>query len=283
MMSDHLLTVRQAQQKGQQLLSTTPGTNNALESAILLAHTLDKDRAWLFAWPEKELTQKQQHSYLNYLQRRLSGEPVSYITGKREFWNLELKVTTDTLVPRPETELLIETAIERITDKQPSILELGTGTGAISAALATEKPHWKILATDINAATLEIAKQNFAAHELAIRVLKSDWFVHLSIEKFDLIISNPPYIEVNDPHLSQGDLRFEPAGALVSGEDGLDAIREITGNAGQYLKHGGWLMLEHGYNQGKAVYELFQQAQFSNIQTLNDLSMNDRITIGQLR
>jgi release factor glutamine methyltransferase len=282
MMSNHLLTVRQAEQKGKELLSKIPEINCSLESAILLAYTLQKDRAWLFAWPEKMLSEQQQQAFENHLNRRLSGEPVSYITGHREFWNLDLKVTTDTLIPRPETELLVETALEKINESNANIIELGTGTGAIAAALATEKPAWQITATDFNATTLQTARENFSRHELIINTVQSDWFKNIPDEKYHLVISNPPYIEANDPHLKQGDLRFEPISALASGKDGLDAIREITEKAHQHLITDGWLMLEHGYNQGQAVFNLFLLAGFTNIQTLTDLSGNDRITIGQL-
>jgi len=276
-----LLTVRQAEQFGKQALSEIIGIDIALESAVLLAHAVQKDRSWLFAWPEKTLSTQQQQLYESYLQRRLKGEPVSYITGYREFWGLELKVSADTLIPRPETELLVETALGRINKATAKVLELGTGTGAISAALMTERPAWKILATDSNAETLAIASENFKKHRLKIETLLSDWFACIPDEKFDLIISNPPYIESGDPHLRQGDLRFEPITALASGKDGLNAIRKIVQQAGAYLCDKGWLMLEHGYNQGDAVSSLLEKSGFSSIETLNDLSENDRITIGQ--
>jgi len=276
-----LLTVRQAEQFGKQALSEIIGIDIALESAVLLAHAVQKDRSWLFAWPEKTLSTQQQQLYESYLQRRLKGEPVSYITGYREFWGLELKVSADTLIPRPETELLVETALGRINKATAKVLELGTGTGAISAALMTERPAWKILATDSNAETLAIASENFKKHRLKIETLLSDWFACIPDEKFDLIISNPPYIESGDPHLRQGDLRFEPITALASGKDGLNAIRKIVQQAGAYLDDKGWLMLEHGYNQGDAVSSLLEKSGFSSIETLNDLSENDRITIGQ--
>lgn len=282
-MSKHTLTVRQAEQLGKQQLSAITGIDNSLESAVLLAHVLEKDRSWLFAWPEKELTADQRLTYESYLQRRLDGEPVSHITSSREFWGLQLKVSPDTLIPRPETELLVETALNKVNQTAAKILELGTGTGAISAALATERPAWKIIATDINADTLTIARENFEKHNLKIQLVVSNWFDNIPNEKYDLIISNPPYIEANDPHLQQGDVRFEPITALTSGKDGLDAIRQITQQAAAYLANKGWLMLEHGYNQGEAVFSLFQKAGFSSIETLNDLSGNNRITIGQPR
>jgi len=280
-MSKHTLTVRQAQQLGNQKLAEIIDTDNALESAVLLAHAVQKDRSWLFAWPEKELSIQQQQHFEKFLQRRLRGEPVSYITGYREFWGMDFKVSPDTLIPRPETELLVETALSKLGTSSAKILELGTGTGAISVALLTERPAWKILATEVNAGTLAIARENFSKYNLEIDSVISNWFENIPHDKFDLIISNPPYIESDDLHLKQGDLRFEPKAALASGKDGLDAIREITQKAATYLTKKGWLMLEHGFNQGNAVFSLLQQCGFSNIETLNDLSGNDRITIGQ--
>jgi release factor glutamine methyltransferase len=280
-MSNYVLTVRQAQQLGQQKLSAITGIDNALESAVLLAHAVGKDRSWLYAWPEKELSSQHQQHFGNYLQRRLNGEPIGYITGYREFWGLDLKVSPETLIPRPETELLVETALSKIDETAATVLELGTGTGAISVALSTERPTWKILATEADTSALAVALENFKKYNLQIDTRVSNWFENTPDEKFDLIISNPPYIESDDPHLQQGDLRFEPLNALASGKDGLNAIREITQQASAYLVDKGWLMLEHGYNQGKAVFSLFQQSGFSNIETLNDLSGNDRITIGQ--
>jgi len=279
--SSPLLTVRQAQQLGKQKLSEISGIDHALESTVLLANAVQKDRSWLFAWPEKVLSSQQQKLYESYLQRRLSGEPVSYITGYREFWGLQLKVSPDTLIPRPETEILVETALSRVNKQVANVLELGTGSGAISAALLTERSAWKILATDANSHTLAIARENFDKHHLKIEALLSDWFANIPNEQFDLIISNPPYIESADPHLYQGDLRFEPLSALASGKDGLDAIRIIVHQAGDYLNETGWLMLEHGYNQGDAVSSLFEKSGLTNIETLNDLSENNRITIGQ--
>jgi len=280
-MSKHTLTVRQAQQLGNQKLAEIIDIDNALESAVLLAHAVQKDRSWLFAWPEKELSIQQQQHFEKFLQRRLRGEPVSYITGYREFWGMDFKVSPDTLIPRPETELLVETALSKLGTSSAKILELGTGTGAISVALLTERPAWKILATEVNAGTLAIARENFSKYNLEIDSVISNWFENIPHDKFDLIISNPPYIESDDLHLKQGDLRFEPKAALASGKDGLDAIREITQKAATYLTKKGWLMLEHGFNQGNAVFSLLQQCGFSNIETLNDLSGNNRITIGQ--
>ena len=253
-----------------------------LEAEILLCHVLEKDRSWLYAWPEHELAAEQQAGFEKLLERRLKGEPVSYITGHREFWGINLVVTSDTLIPRPETELLVETALSCVTQPDANVLELGTGTGAITAALAYENPGWQFLVTDKDPKTLKIAEKNLQKYEKRSHTQISDWFEDLIPEPFDLVISNPPYIEEQDSHLQQGDLRFEPRHALASGPDGLDDIRIITQSCKAYLKSGGFLILEHGYNQGTAVPELFQTAGLRNIQTIRDLSGHDRLTIGQL-
>ncbi|MBT8439280.1 MAG: peptide chain release factor N(5)-glutamine methyltransferase, partial [Gammaproteobacteria bacterium] len=187
-----MLTVRQAQKSGTQKLSAISGIDNALESAVLLAHAVQKDRSWLYAWPESDLSSKQQLHFEKYLQRRLDGEPVSYITGYREFWGLDLRVSTETLIPRPETELLVETALSKVDEKAAKVLELGTGTGAISVALSAERPAWKILVTETDASALAIARENFKKYNLRIDTALSNWFENTPDEKFDLIISNPP-------------------------------------------------------------------------------------------
>ncbi len=277
-----IVTVKTALSAATKKLDAIPGVDAFVEANILLAHTLDKPRSWLFAWPEHDLSEDKLDQFNRFIQRRTQGEPISYITGKREFYSLELKVSTNTLIPRHETELLVDSAFEFVQQPQAMVLELGTGTGAITAALATKKPGWNFMTTDIREETLEIARFNFDKFHLEVQTILSDWFRNVPPQRFDLIISNPPYIESNDLHLQQGDLRFEPQLALASGPDGLDAIRQITSECSEYLNPGGFLMLEHGYNQKTAVQGLFKAAGLKSIETRQDLQGMDRVTIGQL-
>ena len=222
------------------------------------------------------------------LKRRLTGEPIAYILGAREFYGLNLKVTADTLIPRPDTETLVEAALAKISPQEKSqILDLGTGTGAIALAIAKHCPQSLVTAVDASQAALNVAIEN--AQNLAItniNFILSDWFAALIREnneqKFDIIVSNPPYIEASDAHLKQGDLRFEPLSALASGEDGLDAIRTIITQDPQYLNPRGWLLLEHGYNQANKVVDLLKLAGFSEIDHVKDLAGINRVTLGQL-
>ena len=251
-----------------------------LDAEVLLAHSLQKNRTWLITWPDKALTDTDINQFNALLQRRISGEPVAHITGTREFWSLPLAVTTDTLIPRPDTELIIE----KILDTYPagnniSLADLGTGSGAIALALASERPDWKITATDQSASALEIAKQN--AHKLNLDNISfklGDWFEPLKDNSFDIIVSNPPYIPMADPHLTQGDARFEPISALASGDDGLDDIRLITAQAGTHLKPQGKLFIEHGYDQKSEMLDIFTKNGFIEIQQAHDLANNPRLT-----
>jgi release factor glutamine methyltransferase len=217
------------------------------------------------------------------LNRRLAGEPMAYILGSREFYGLELMVTPDTLIPRPDTETLVEATLAKIlNDTNPSILDLGTGTGAIALAIAKNCPQVSVIAVDASNSALEVAKKN--AQNLSISNIEfviSNWFENLTNQRFDVIVSNPPYIEQNDIHLSQGDLRFEPISALVSGADGLDDIRQIINDCLIYLNPQSWLILEHGYNQASQVADLMAEAGLTNIETIKDLSGNSRVTLGK--
>jgi len=251
-----------------------------LDAEVLLAHCLKKNRTWLVTWSDKVLTKSDINQFSELLQRRISGEPIAHITGTREFWSLPLAVTTDTLIPRPDTELIIE----KILDTYPagnniSLADLGTGSGAIALALASERPDWKITATDQSASALEIAKQN--AHKLNLDNISfklGDWFEPLKDNSFDIIVSNPPYIPMADPHLTQGDARFEPISALASGDDGLDDIRLITAQAGTHLKNRGKLFIEHGYDQKSEILDIFTKNGFIEIQQAHDLANNPRLT-----
>lgn len=267
-----------------ELLAAAAGlcAETAADAPLLLAHVLGRDRSWLYAWPEYPLDADRQKQYENLLQRRLNGEPLAYLTGKREFWSLELQVTPATLIPRPETELLVETALALHLEEAAKVLDLGAGSGAIALALASERPQWRITATDISDAALEVAAGNARRHELDnIRFIHSHWFESLDKDsRYNLILSNPPYVAENDPHLLEDGLPHEPVTALTAGIDGLDDLREIIQAAPEYLADCGWLIVEHGLDQAPRLQQLFDAAGFDDIRTIQDLAHRDRITLG---
>ncbi len=275
-------TVQQLLQTArQQLAQTVTPAEASMEAQILLMHLLDVNRAWLLAHSTDVVPEQSAIDFNRLVQRREQGEPVAYILGYREFFGLKLKVTPATLIPRPDTETLVEAALQKIT-RHMQILDLGTGTGAITLALAQHATQSKVMAVDASEAALKVAKDNLLSLQLCnVTLLQSDWFSQLVNQTFDLIVSNPPYIESADQHLSQGDLRFEPLSALAAGEDGLADIRHIIVQAPNHLNNGGWLMLEHGYNQAEAVQQLYQAAGFREIQTVRDLGNNPRVTLAQ--
>jgi len=244
------------------LVAATQRLGERVDAEALLLHVLGKPRSWLFAHADDELDMDVQTAYAGLVERRAAGEPVAYLTGRRGFWTLELEVTPATLIPRPETELLVELALDRLRmNASARIADLGTGSGAIALAIACECPHANVVATDASAAALTVAQRN--AQRLGIgnvSFAQGDWLAPLHGQEFNVIVSNPPYIESSDPHLAQGDLRFEPASALASGTDGLDAIRHIVEATRNHLSPGGWLLMEHGWNQGAAVRELLAAA-----------------------
>lgn len=252
-----------------------------LEAEILLMFILKKPRSFLHAWPEKKLAEKELNNYQQLISRRINGEPVAYIIGEKEFWSLPLAITPDVLIPRPETELLVELALKFSPGKEHcKMADLGTGSGAISLALATERPSWKITATDNSKSALEIAKRNAALLIIKnIHFLSGQWCDALKENNYDLIISNPPYVAKNDPYLKQDGLPFEPQQALASGNEGLDDIKIIIHQAKKYLKPGGGLMLEHGHDQEKSVSELLRNAGYESIQCYHDLAGLPRATI----
>lgn len=253
------------------------------EAQLLLQNVLNVNRAWLLAHEHDTLPSKTNTDFEALLTRRLAGEPVAYILGYREFYGLNLVVTPDTLIPRPDTETLVEAALEKApADTRCSILDLGTGTGAVALAIAKHRPHAQVMALDASHAALRIAEHNAKQLGLAhVNFTLSHWFSAVEGERFNLIVSNPPYIEQHDPHLSQGDLRFEPMSALASGADGLDDIREIIAHSLIHLLPQGWLMLEHGYNQAQLVADLMAESGLVDINTIQDLGGNDRVTIGK--
>jgi release factor glutamine methyltransferase len=256
----------------------------ALDARLLLQRSLRVTHAWLIAHMNDELTDAQVASFQQLLARRLNGEPIAYILGMREFYGLPLKTTRATLIPRPDTETLLETAFDKLAVNQNlKVLDLGTGTGAIALAVAKNRPQAQVTAVDFSYEALSIAKENAQNLDLArVHFLQSDWFSSLEGEKFDVIVSNPPYIAENDAHLTQGDLRFEPITALASGKDGLDDIRRIIQEAPSYLNSNGWLMLEHGYDQADKVAELLRQHGFERISHAPDLSGTLRVTLGRM-
>ena len=251
-----------------------------LDAQLLLAHALNQPRSYLYAWPERLPEHHQIHYFSELLQRRLAGEPIAYILERREFWSLDLRVTPATLIPRPETELLVELALEHIPlEYSTRVADLGTGSGAIALAIASERPQAQIIATDNYQEALDLAADN--AHRLALDNLEfrlGDWCTSLPHESFSVIVSNPPYLAVNDPHLNQGDLRFEPAKALTDGNNGLSAIKLIIRDAWQHLLPGGWLLLEHGYEQGEQVCALLRQHGYTAIADHKDLAGISRVS-----
>jgi release factor glutamine methyltransferase len=281
--TEPLNTISELLQHGRELLSQAQQEDFHLAAEVLLAASLEKNRSHLLAWPERTVNTEQAALYRNFLQRRLKGEPIAYITGQREFWSLPFRVTPDTLIPRPETELLVEKALELAPPgAELNIADLGTGSGAIAVIMSRERPRCHIYATDHSAATLEIARENSRRlNAKKIRFQQGDWCRALPAEvRFDLILSNPPYVAEHDPHLKQDGLPWEPASALVSGSDGLDDIRRIAHEAPSHLVTGGSLLLEHGYDQGDAVRRILRGQGFSEVNTLADLAGNDRLTIG---
>ena len=257
-------------------------TSARIEIQCLLQQALNVSRTYLFAHPEHLLSASEIKSYQMLLQRRLNGEPVAYILGEREFFGLNFLVTPDTLIPRADTELLVELALERIVSKF-RVLDMGTGSGAIALAIAHSCPEAEVFACDYSATALAVAKNNARRLNIEnIHFFESNWFSNFYGQRFDIIVSNPPYIALDDKHLSEGDVRFEPFTALISGKDGLDDIRHIILRASTYLSSGGWLLLEHGYDQSIQLHDLLVSSGYKNIFSAKDLSGIDRCSGGQI-
>ena len=255
-----------------------------LDAEWLLAAVLGRSPSYLRTWPEREVLPEDEARFVAHLERRRLGEPVAYILGRQGFWSLELEVAPHTLIPRPDTELLVETAMKVLPGGDAaSVLDLGTGTGAIALALASERPAWQITGVDRVTEAVALAARN--AQRLGLgnaAFLESHWFSSLRGQRFELIVSNPPYIPASDPHLSQGDVRFEPSSALVSGVDGLDDIRLIIAQAPDYLSSSGWLVLEHGYDQASAVRSLLSAGGFVDVASCRDFGGHERVSLGRL-
>jgi release factor glutamine methyltransferase len=252
---------------------------DALENRILLCHALDLTRVGLITQSERTVTVDEAAALNALVARRQQGEPIAYIVGRREFFGLDFTVSDAVLIPRPDTELIVELAVERLPQRGHA-LDMGTGSGAIAVALAHTRPDAQVTALDVSAAALDVARANAARNGSTVRFLQSDWFAALGDECFDLIASNPPYIAAGDAHLSQGDLRFEPVGALTDHADGLSALRSIIAGAANHLNNQAWLLLEHGYDQAAAVRALLQEAGYSDVQSWVDLSGIERVSGG---
>ncbi|ELY3982914.1 peptide chain release factor N(5)-glutamine methyltransferase [Cronobacter muytjensii] len=254
------------------------------DAEILLGFVTGRTRTFILAFGETALTDDELTRLDALLARRVQGEPVAYLTGQREFWSLPLEVSAATLIPRPDTECLVEQALARLPAAPCRILDLGTGTGAIALALASERPDCQVTALDVVPQAVELAKRN--AQRLGIdnvTVLQSHWFCALTDARFSLIVSNPPYIDGDDPHLTQGDVRFEPKSALVAQNAGLADLDAIIAGARRFLENDGWLLLEHGWRQGEAVRALFTRAGYQGVETCRDYGGNERLTLGHYR
>ncbi len=258
-------------------LSETP----ELDLQLLLCYALDCSSAWLVTWPERIPEAAQQAHFDALLERRIAGEPIAYLLGTQGFWSLDLQVSNATLIPRPETEMLVEMALKLNLPSRVHALDLGTGSGAIALALASERPEWHFTAVDSQASALAIAEHNRSRYGLQnVEFFCGDWYAPVAAKRFELIVSNPPYIDPLDDHLQRGDVRYEPRSALVSSGAGLDDLRHIVGRAPAFLARSGWLLTEHGFDQAAEVRKLFAQAGFQRIASHCDLNGVERITLG---
>lgn len=256
-----------------------------VDAKVLLAYVLDKPASYLFTWPEKTLTASQYDAFFALVDKRSAGTPIAYLTGTRDFWTLVLKTSQHTLIPRPDTEVLVEQVLSCIHssdfERPLTLCDLGTGTGAIALALASELPDAAVTGVDFVPQAVTLAQENAKLNNLTkVTFKQSSWFEALSSERFHVIVSNPPYIEADSPFLTQGDVRFEPATALTSGQDGLTDIRHIVRNAPDYLYDNGLLAFEHGFNQGEAVAALMTARGFTEVKTIKDYAQLDRVTLG---
>lgn len=271
--------------KAKRQLTESGSDSPSLDATLLLCHVLQKPRSYLLTWPNKVLSPDLVSAFEALLARRIVGEPIAYIIGEREFWSLPLKVAPSTLIPRPDTERLVELALDKAELCDGDILDLGTGTGAIALALASELPQRNVLGIDLRSEAVELADDNRKRLRITnVTFLQGSWFTPLANGiKFAVIASNPPYIEEHDPHLQQGDVRFEPKSALVAGDNGLADIKHIAIMAREYLLDQGWLLFEHGYQQGKAVQTILNELGYQQVVTEQDYAGNDRVTLGQYR
>lgn len=274
------LAIAELIQHAQQRLSHSDSAR--LDTELLLAKVLDKPRSYLLTWPERQVSLDQQQQFEQLLSAREQGQPVAYLLGQREFWSLSLAVNDSTLIPRPETEHLVEAVLALQLPEQARVVDLGCGTGAIALALKSERPQWQITAVERDARALALAQHNAEQLGLALEFCASDWFSALPVaQQFDVVVSNPPYIDAADPHLQQGDVRFEPRSALVAEQHGLADLAQLIAQAPGYLRSGGWLLLEHGWQQGAAVRQLFEQQGYKQVSSQHDYAKLERISSGQ--
>lgn len=268
-------------QATQQLAASSPSPR--LDTEVLLMHITGLARTALITRAQEQLLPEHEERLLELFGRRAHGEPIAYLTGRREFWSLELNVTPDVLIPRPDTELLVEQALARIPeDAEWTVADLGTGSGAIALAIATERPRCHLIASDSSPAALIVARGNAARHGITnVQFRQGEWLKPLAGTRLDVIVSNPPYVRADDPHLAQGDVRFEPRSALVAGTDGLDAIRSIAADAVSCLRPGGWLLFEHGYDQAQTVRALLAAHGYTMVVSCQDTAGHERITAGR--
>ncbi|WP_458525090.1 peptide chain release factor N(5)-glutamine methyltransferase, partial [Onishia taeanensis] len=254
-----------------QRLQASGSPSPRLDAEVLLCHVLDVSRAWLFTWGDRDAEPRAQARFEALVAARAEGTPVAYLTGEREFWGLSLMTSDATLIPRPDTECLVEAALERAGGEAGRLLDLGTGTGAIALAFASERPDWQVTGADVSPQAVALARDNASRLGLSrARFLESDWFSALEGERFALVVANPPYLADDDPHLAQGDVRFEPRSALVAGDDGLADLYWLVREAREHLGPGGWLLLEHGLEQGAAVRQAFDAAGYADAATRKD-------------
>lgn len=276
-------TVASLLRSAAQRLEAAGSDSPRLDAQVLLGHVLGRTRTWMVTWPETQPTADQLAAFDALLERRAAGEPVAYLVGRREFWSLDLEVTPATLIPRPETELLVERALALIPpDADWTIADMGTGSGAIALAIASERPACRVIATDRSAEALRVAAANARRLELPnVAFCRAEWLAGFRPRSFELVISNPPYIREHDPHLGRGDVRHEPRSALSAGADGLDDIRTIAADSRMALAENGHLLLEHGYDQGPAVQNLLLELGFVEVLGYRDDQGHDRMTMGR--
>ncbi len=281
-MTEHCLNDVETIDEALNLSKRLQSDSARLDTELLLCHALSCERSYLRVWGSRPLNHDEKQCFLKLFAEREAGRPVAYILGYREFWTLKLKVSEHTLIPRPDTEILVETALALNLPQEASVLDLGTGTGAIALSLAKERSAWKVSGLDLKPEAVALAKENAALNALEhVNFYESDWFSAVAGERYDLIVSNPPYISENDPHLKEGDVRFEPLSALVSRSDGLYDIEHILAEAITYLKEDGRLLIEHGYDQGESVRRLFFDQGYTEVMTVKDYGGQDRVSMGR--